>query len=81
MSYKIDYHVNSSSVGGSKSRGSCFIRGIKSESGYDSFSFCLEKLVDFAELDSQLILNGIEFLLKMQQPEPVEEEEKPAARF
>ena len=60
VSYKIDYSVNSSFGGGGKAKGSVYIRGIKSEGGYDSFSFVLEKLTDFADLDHELVLNGIE---------------------
>ena len=66
VSYKIDYSVNSSSVGGSKSKGSIYIRGIKSESGFDSFKFVLEKNVDFAELDSQMIIGAVEHIFKTQ---------------
>lgn len=68
MSYKIDYSVDSSTVGGSKSKGSVYIRGMKSE-GVDSFKFVLEKRVDFAELDSQMMINAVEFAIKMQQEE------------
>ena len=64
-SYLIDYMVNSSSVGGTKCKGNIFIRGFKSESGIDSYKFCVEKLVDFAELDSQLIVNAVEHLLRL----------------
>lgn len=56
------------------SKGCCFVRGIKSETGYESYKLVLEKMVDFAKLDSDLILNGVEFLLKMQPDESVQEE-------
>lgn len=65
VSYMIDYSVNSSSVGGSKSRGSVFVRGIKEQSGLESYKFVVEKLVDFAKLDSDLVLNAVEHMLKM----------------
>lgn len=68
MSYKIDYSVDSSTVGGSKSKGTVYIRGMKAE-GVDSFKFVLEKRVDFAELDSQMVINAVEFAIKMQQEE------------
>lgn len=74
VSYMIDFSVNSSSVSGGKSKGSVFIRGIKGENGYDSYKFVLEKMVDFAELDSQMILGAVEHLLKMQPDERQEKE-------
>ena len=62
----IEYMVNSSSCGGTKTKGTVYIRGIKSETGgLDSFKFVLEKLVDFNELDSQMVINAIEHVLKM----------------
>ena len=69
VSYMIDYSVNSSSYPGAKCKGTVYIRGVKSESGYDSFKFILEKNTDFSTLDSDIILGAIEQLLKMQQPE------------
>jgi hypothetical protein len=39
VSYKIDFSVNSATAEGAKCKGSIVIRGIKSESGYDSFKF------------------------------------------
>lgn len=67
MSYKIDYSVDSSTVGGSKSRGSVYIRGVKGEEGVDSFKFVVEKKVDFAELDSQMVINAAEYAIKLQE--------------
>ena len=58
--------MNSSTVGGGKSKGSVFLRGIKSETGYESFKFVVEKMVDFAELDSDMIINAVEHVLKLQ---------------
>lgn len=53
MSYLIDYHVDSTTASGGKSKGTIYIRGIKSQDGgYDSFKFILEKGVDFSDLDS-----------------------------
>lgn len=75
VSYKIDYSVNSSSVGGSKSKGSVYIRGVKGELGYDSFKFVLEKNVDFADLDSAMVLNAVEHALKTQWIEQEESDE------
>ena len=65
MAYRIDYSVNSSTMPGTKCKGTVYIRGVKSEKGYDSFKFCLEKNNDFADLDSQLILGAVESLMKM----------------
>mmetsp|Transcript_41786 Transcript_41786/g.55068 ORF Transcript_41786/g.55068 Transcript_41786/m.55068 type:complete len:196 (-) Transcript_41786:1088-1675(-) len=65
VSYKIDYSVDSSTVGGGKSKGTVFIRGVKSETGFDSFKLVVEKMVDFAKLDSDLIINAVEHFLKM----------------
>ena len=65
MSYKIDFSVDSSTVGGSKSKGCVFVRGIKSDSGFESYKFVLEKMVDFAKLDSDMVINAVEHLLKM----------------
>lgn len=73
--------MNSSTVAGGKSRGSVFIRGIKSDSGFDSFKFVLEKMVDFAELDSDLVLNAVEHCLKMQQNEEEHQREDAKPRF
>ena len=53
-------------MGGSKSKGSVYIRGVKGELGFDSFKFVLEKNVDFAELDSSMVLNAVEHALKNQ---------------
>ncbi len=66
----IEYSVNSSTVEGGKSRGTIYIRGIKDqESGFDSFKFVLEKLVDFSDLDSKMIINACEHVMKMQPDE------------
>lgn len=85
VSYKIDYLVNSTSGGGVKSRGSIFLRGIKSANGgIDSFKLVLEKMVDFNELDTDMILNAAEHCLKMQKSanDDADEDESPAkSRF
>lgn len=53
----IDYEDNSSTAMGGKSKGSIYLRGIKSANkGADSYKFVLEKSVDFCELDSQIIV-------------------------
>lgn len=52
VSYLIDYECMSTSCPGAKCKGSVYIRGVKSDSGFDSFKFVLEKSVDFSELDS-----------------------------
>lgn len=62
----IEYAVNSSTVGGSKCKGTIYIRGIRNETGIDSYKFVVEKLVDFADLDSDMILNAVEHLLRIQ---------------
>ena len=64
VSYKIDYLVNSSTVSGGKSKGTVYIRGIKSETGFDSFKFVLEKNVDFADLDAEMTIGAVEHLFK-----------------
>ena len=56
MSYLIDYEVNSTTASGGKSKGSIYIRGVKGQNGVDSYKFVLEKGVDFATLDSDMIL-------------------------
>ena len=73
MAYKIDYLVDSSTIGGTKNKGSVYIRGCKGENGIESFKFVLEKNVDFNDLDSKMVLNAIEHAMK-QQPEPVTED-------
>ena len=52
----IDYDVKSSTVSGGKSKGTIYIRGVKGYNGLDSYKFVLEKSVDFAPLDSEIIL-------------------------
>ena len=74
MSYKIDFSVDSSTVGGSKCKGSVFVRGIKGDNGFESYKFVLEKMVDFAQLDSDMVINAVEHLLKMM-PEESDDEE------
>ena len=64
VSYKIDYSVNSSTVSGGKSKGTVYIRGIKSETGFDSFKFVLEKNVDFSDLDAEMVIGAVEHLFK-----------------
>jgi len=60
VSYLIDYECSSTSAPGSKCKGSVYIRGVKSESGFDSFKFVLEKSVDFSELDSEIIVKALD---------------------
>ena len=53
-----------------------FLRGIKGSSGsVDSFKFVLEKLVDFNDLDTDLILNAVEHSLKLQKPDKDEDDD------
>jgi len=52
MSYMIDYATLSTGADGAMSKGSIYIRGIKSKDGYDSFKFVLEKNQDFCGLDA-----------------------------
>ncbi len=72
--FKFDYKVNSSTVGGGSSRGSVILRGLRSD-GYDSYKFVLEKSVDFAKLDSDLILSAIEHTFKVNQSSESDEQE------
>lgn len=65
----IDYEDNSSTAMGGKSKGSIYLRGIKSANkGADSYKFVLEKSVDFCELDSQIIVQALEEVNKMLPP-------------
>ena len=50
----------SSVVEGTKTKGSVYIRGVKSNEGWDSFKFILEKSGDFNDFDAKLILNAYE---------------------
>ena len=59
VSYLIDYSVKSSKVEGTNCKGTCYIRGHKSEA-VDSFKFVVEKNNDFSEFDAELILNAYE---------------------
>lgn len=43
-------------MSGGSSKGSIYIRGLKNKNGVDSYKFVLEKGVDFADLDSDMIL-------------------------
>ena len=52
----MDYEVPSTTAVGAKSKGTVYIRGVKDESGFDSFKFILEKSVDFHDLDMEMIL-------------------------
>ena len=74
VAYLIDYLVKSSSVGGTKCKGSIYIRGVKGSEGLDSFKFILEKSNDFSEFDAKLILNAYEQALK---PKPGEVAQSP----
>ena len=56
--------MNSSTVSGGKSKGTVYIRGIKSETGFDSFKFVLEKNVDFSDLDAEMVIGAVEHLFK-----------------
>lgn len=64
VAYSIDFQVNSSTVEGTKSRGSVYIRGVKGADGWDSFKFILEKSHDFSDFDALLFLNAYEQALK-----------------
>ncbi len=65
----IDYEVNSSTVSGGKSKGSIYIRGIKNQNGLDSYKFVLEKGVDFADLDSDMILAALKEVARQLPPQ------------
>ena len=73
MSYLIDYSCKSTQTDGAYSKGSVYIRGVKSDEGYDSFKFVLEKNNDFSALDCQIILNAMEEAHKQNPPAPPEE--------
>jgi hypothetical protein len=64
VAYLIDYSVRSPNVGGTSSKGSIYIRGVKGHDGYDSFKFILEKANDFSDFDSELIINAYEQAMK-----------------
>ena len=64
IAYTIDYAVNSTTALGSKSKGTIYLRGIKDESGFDSFKFILEKTFDFNDLDVKLFLTAYEEAFK-----------------
>jgi len=59
VSYLLDYSVKSSKVEGTNCKGTCYIRGHKSDT-VDSFKFVIEKNNDFSEFDAELILNAYE---------------------
>lgn len=69
VAYLVDYQVNSSTVEGTKCKGSVYIRGVKGEHGLDSFKFILEKSNDFSDFDAELVVNAYELALK---PKPGE---------
>ena len=58
VSYLLDYNVDSTTIGGTKSKGSVYIRGYKGQDGWDSFKFTLEKSLDFSQFDADLITNA-----------------------
>ena len=66
ISYLIDYDTPSSSIEGTKSQGSLYIRGVKGPNG-DSFKFVMEKNVDFHALDVQILLNAYETAFESKQ--------------
>lgn len=58
------------------------MRGIRSEeTGLESFKFVLEKKVDFADLDSEMILNAVEHVLKNQSQEISDDRDTSKPRF
>lgn len=65
----IDYEVNSTTASGGKSKGSIYIRGLKNQNGIDSYKFVLEKGVDFAQLDSDMILAALSEVNRQQPPQ------------
>lgn len=67
--YTIDYKVNSTSVEGSTSNGTVYIRGAKGYEGYDSFKFELQKANDFSDFDVELVLNAYEHAFLNLNPE------------
>lgn len=64
IAYSVDYAVNSPTALGAKSKGTLYLRGVKDESGFDSFKFILEKNFDFHDLDVDLILTAYEEAFK-----------------
>lgn len=78
-SYMIDYQVESTMNPGTHSKGTVYIRGVKTPQGYDQYRFVLEKGVDFSQLDADLMLAAIEEMVR--QLPPVVEQPKEASRF
>lgn len=60
VAYLIDYQVKSSKPYGNTSNGSCYIRGVKGQDGWDSFKFILEKSNDFSDFDADLVASMYE---------------------
>lgn len=78
VSYLIDYNVDSTTIGGTKAKGSVYIRGYKGNDGWDSFKFTLEKSLDFSQFDANLIINAYEQALK---PKPGEVDDRTPAQI
>lgn len=83
VAFKLDFLVNSSTVGGSKCKGALYIRGVKGDNGIDSFKFVLEKNVDFSDLDRDLMLNAVEHAMKQENANLANQDEpsSPKPRF
>lgn len=79
-SFMIDYQVDSSTAPGSPTRGTVYIRGVKTPQGFDTYRFVLEKGVDFSQLDADMMVGAIEEMIR-QMPPTVQAEQKSAARF
>jgi len=65
----IDYSVDSSTAPGSPTKGTVYIRGIKTAQGYDQYRFVLEKNVDFSQLDADLMIAAVEEMVRQLPPQ------------
>ena len=72
LSYLLDYHCDSTSVPGTKNKGSVYIRGVKGHEGWDSFKFILEKTQDFSDFDAELIAMAYERALGVESTKPLD---------
>ena len=72
VSYLLDYSVDSTTIGGTKAKGSVYIRGYKGQDGWDSFKFTIEKNLDFSQFDADLIVNAYEEVYKQYKRKNVE---------
>jgi ATP-dependent protease Clp ATPase subunit len=68
----IDYETNSAQTKDGKTKGSCYIRGIKDPKG-DRFKFVLEKASDFCDLDAELVVAVAQEVNLMSPPVMIEE--------